>query len=113
MNIPNKILPADYVMAFEIYNSTTVIKIVTKDGELASIGRVVIVEDIAVYDRISTEEDHKRKGLATYLMGELEKIAASKNAHINFLVATEQGKLLYQTLGWEVFSPYTSAVIPS
>ncbi|ULT26006.1 GNAT family N-acetyltransferase [Sphingobacterium sp. E70] len=84
----------------------------TKDGELASIGRLVIVDDLAVYDRISTEENHKRKGLATFLIKELEQIALSKNVHRNFLVATEQGKLLYQSLGWKICSLYTSVVIP-
>jgi GNAT superfamily N-acetyltransferase len=80
---------------------------------LASIGHLVIVGELAVYDRISTEENHKRKGLATLLIKELEKIAVSKNVRNNFLVATEEGRLLYQTLGWEVCSLYTSVVIPS
>lgn len=84
----------------------------TKNGELASAGRIVIVDDLAVYDRISTEENHKRNGLATFLIKELERIAISKNVYKNFLVATEQGKLLYQSLGWKVCSLYTSFVIP-
>ncbi|RKE47096.1 GNAT family N-acetyltransferase [Sphingobacterium detergens] len=112
MNIPNKRLPDGYEIEFDGYNSTTVVKIVTKDGELACIGRLVIVDDLAVYDRISTEENHKRKGLATFLIKELERIALSKNVHRNFLVATEQGKLLYQSLGWKICSLYTSVVIP-
>ena len=110
MNIPTINLPDGYEIKFDSYNSTTAVKI-TKDGALASIGRLVIVDDLAVYDRISTEEDHKRKGLATFLMKELERIAISKNVHKNFLVATEQGKLLYQSLGWEVCSLYTSVVM--
>lgn len=113
MSIPQISLPDDYIVEFENYNSTTLIKIMTKDRELASIGRVIIVDDVAVYDRISTEENHKRKGLATYLMTELEQIAISKNVYKNFLVATEQGKILYQSLGWQVCSLYTSVVIPS
>lgn len=112
MNIPGKCLPQGYQIEFTSSGSTSIVKIMTKNGELASIGRLVIVDGLAVYDRIFTEENHKRKGLATILMGELEKIAVSKNTYRNFLVATEQGKLLYQTLGWEIFSPYTSVVIP-
>lgn len=113
MNIPKINLPDNYIVEFEFYNSTTLIKIMTKDRELASTGRVIIVNDLAVYDRISTEENHKRKGLATYLIAELEQIAISKNVYKNLLVATEQGKLLYQSLGWKVCSLYTSVVIPS
>jgi hypothetical protein len=45
-------------------------------------------------------------------MHELEKIAVSNGIHNNFLVATEQGKSLYETMGWELYSSYTSIVIP-
>lgn len=113
MHIPNKSMPDGYKIELENDNSTTVVRILTEDGELASIGHLVIVGELAVYDRISTEENHKRKGLATLLIKELEKIAVSKNVRNNFLVATEEGRLLYQTLGWEVCSLYTSVVIPS
>ena len=114
MNFPIHIgLPDGYQMKSESYNSTFVIKIIAGNGEQAAIGRVVIVDDIAVYDRILTEKDHQRKGLATFLMKELEKIALSKEISRNFLVATEQGKFLYESLGWEVYSIYTSIVIPA
>lgn len=112
MIIPKVILPDGYEVEFDSYNSTTLVKVVTQSGELASSGRVVIVDDLAVYDRISTEENHVRKGLATFLMKELEQIAISQNAYKNFLVATEQGKLLYESLGWTICSLYTSVVIP-
>ena len=112
MTIPKNSLPDNYKVDVEKYNATTVVKVLTKDGELASVGRLVIVDDLAVYDRISTEENHKRKGLATYLMAELEKVALSHNINTNFLVATEQGRKLYQALGWKVCSPYTTIVIP-
>lgn len=112
MKFSNGSLPNEYKLEFDNYNSTFVVRIVTQNGELASIGRVALVDDIAVYDRISTESDHRRKGLASFLIKELEKIALSKGVFKNFLVATEEGKLLYQSLGWEVYSLYTSVVIP-
>ena len=111
MNIPNASLPKGYKVELSSHNLTTVAKITTKIGELAAIGRVIIVEDLAVFDRVLTEEKHRRKGLATYLIKELEQIAMSKNIYKNFLVATEQGKLLYQPLGLKVSSLYTSVVI--
>jgi GNAT superfamily N-acetyltransferase len=112
MNIPDIILHNDYQLEYETYNSTFVVKITTKNGELASIGRVVLVDDLAVYDRIFTERNHQRKGLATFLMKELEKIALSKGIVNHFLVSTEAGKPLYQSLGWKTESLYTSIVIP-
>ena len=112
MDIPNISLHHDYKLEFDSYNSTFVVRIVTQQGELASAGRVVLIDDLAVYDRISTNSNHRRKGLAKFLMKELEKIALSKNIFQNFLVATEEGKSLYRSLGWEIYSLYTSIVIP-
>ena len=101
-----------YKLEFEHYNSTCLVKILADNGAVASTGRVVLVDDLAIYDRISTEIDHTRKGLATILMRELEKIALSKGINKNFLVATEEGKLFYKSLGWELSCLYTSVVIP-
>jgi hypothetical protein len=111
MSFSNHNLSDDYKFEFDNYNSTFVIRIVTKNGELASIGRVVLVDDLAIYDRISTEANHRRKGLGAILMKELEKIALANNVSNNFLVATEEGKSLYLSLGWEIYSLYSSAVI--
>jgi GNAT superfamily N-acetyltransferase len=113
MNFSNVSLQDHYRVELSQYNSTFVVKILTKNGDLASMGRIVFVDDLAVYDRISTENNHRRKGLATFLMKELEKIAISKGISNNFLVATEEGKTLYESLGWELYSLYTSIVIPS
>lgn len=113
MNFSNVSLQDNYRVELNQYNSTFVVKIITKNGELASIGRIVFVDDLAIYDRISTENNHRRKGLATFLIKELEKVAISKGISNNFLVATEQGKTLYESLGWELYSLYTSIVIPA
>jgi len=45
------------------------------------------------------------------LMRELENIALAKGVSKNFLIATEEGKFLYESLGWEVYSLYTSIVM--
>lgn len=105
-------LADEYNLGFEEYNTTHVIRIIANNGDVAAIGRVVLVDDLAVYDRIATQDNHKRKGLATVVMKELEKIALSKGIYRNCLVATEAGKLLYESLGWELYSLYTSVVIP-
>lgn len=113
MDIVYDSLPEEYRLELENYNSTFVVKIHTQKGELASIGRVVLVDDMAVYNRIMTDNNHRRKGLARFLIKELEKIALSKGISKNFLVATEEGRLLYESLGWELYCLYTSIVIPA
>ncbi|WP_428229346.1 GNAT family N-acetyltransferase [Flavobacterium sp.] len=111
MGIPKRTLQNTYKVEFEQYNATYLVRIVTKEGVLAATGRVVLVDDLAVYDRISTEPTHKRMGLGTLVMKELEKIALANSVYHNFLVATEEGKLFYESLGWELYSLYTSVVI--
>lgn len=111
MVFPNHNLNTEYRLEFDFYNSTFVVRILTQNNEEVAIGRVVLVDDIAVYDRIITESNHRRKGLATIIIKELEKIAHSKGITKSILVATEDGKQLYESLGWEVHSLYTSIVI--
>jgi len=112
MNFPQISLAEGYHLEFSEYNTTFVVRIAAENGEQASIGRVSLIDDIAVYDRIITEKDHQRKGLATFLLKELETIALSKGITNNLLVATEEGKLLYETLGWKMYCLHTSVVIP-
>lgn len=111
MVFPNHHLDTEYEFEFDHYKSTFVVRILTQNNEEVAIGRVVLVDDIAVYDRIITESNHRRKGLATIIIKELEKIAHSKGITKSILVATEDGKQLYESLGWEVHSLYTSIVI--
>lgn len=112
MHFPDKPLNKEYQVEYENGNAVFVVKILTKNNEIASIGRIVLVDDLAVYDRISTTDQHQRKGLATFVMKELEKIARSKGISRNFLVATEEGRALYESFGWQLYSLYTSIVIP-
>lgn len=111
MVFPNADLGTEYQLEFDQYNSTFVVRILTQNNEQAAIGRMVLVDDLAVYDRIVTESGYRRKGFATLIIQELEKIALSKGIYKNFLVATEDGKQLYQSLGWQVYCLYTSFVI--
>lgn len=112
MVIHEKPLPEGYSMeTLQQKPDSFVVKINTGDREEAAIGRLIIVDGLAIYDRIKTEKGHRRKGLATQLINELRRIAVSKGVSENFLVATEQGKLLYESLGWKIYSLYTSIVI--
>lgn len=45
-------------------------------------------------------------------MMKLEAIGREKGAVRGVLVATPDGRALYESLGWELHSPYTTAVIP-
>lgn len=104
------LLPGGYRLEIEKCPAVSVIRIMQNE-ELASIGRVVVVDGYAIYDRIETIAEHRRLGLATRVMTELEAIALEQGGTKGVLVATAEGKNLYETLGWEVYCDYTTAVI--
>ncbi|WP_162817977.1 GNAT family N-acetyltransferase [Niabella yanshanensis] len=106
-------LPAGYIPETEQYPATQVLRIICRESlELAAVGRLVITGDLAVYDRICTTAAHQRKGLATILMRELENLALTQGVSKNLLVATAEGRLLYERMGWSLYCPYSSVVIP-
>lgn len=86
-------------------------KVRTVDGVTVASGFAAEAGDCFVYDRVSTDEAHRRRGLARAVMkmlGAARKSPSTPQA----LVATDQGRALYVTMGWTVLSPWTTAFIP-
>ncbi|WP_168796452.1 GNAT family N-acetyltransferase [Arthrobacter echini] len=69
--------------------------------ELAARGSVSVVGDYAVYDRIITEEQFRRRGLASYVMRALTAGVLTDDVTTGLLVATSDGRALYEFLGWQ------------
>jgi len=90
----------------------TLATILTSNGELAASGRVGIVGDVAIYDRIRVQDAHQRRGLGRRLMNMLGEVANRAGAARWALVATPEGRALYEALGWAVHANYTTAFIP-
>lgn len=82
------------------------------EDEAVARGRIALLGETALFDQISTEGPHRRKGLGRTLMQVLSNAAVDRRAPKGLLSATEMGRWLYQSIGWSVHSPYTSAVIP-
>jgi GNAT superfamily N-acetyltransferase len=82
------------------------------EDEAVARGRIALLGETALFDQISTDEPHRRKGLGRTLMQVLSNAAIDQRAPKGLLSATEMGRWLYQSIGWSVHSPYTSAVIP-
>lgn len=85
--------------------------IFSETGALAASGYAAEACGAIIYDRIVTEPDHRRKGLGHVLMRTLHEAWHDSSA-LELLVATEEGRALYSTLGWEIISPYSTASIP-
>jgi GNAT superfamily N-acetyltransferase len=90
----------------------TVATILAADGAVAATGRVGLVGDAAIYDQIRVQGAHQRRGLGRALMMALGDVANRAKASQWILVATPEGRALYETLGWVMHAPYTTAFIP-
>lgn len=93
-----------------IFRSGPVIKaiILAASGEVAASGYAAETREAFVYDRIITQEGHRRRGLASHLVSVLHN-ARSDSTLPQLLVATPQGRSLYSALGWELLSQYSTA----
>jgi GNAT superfamily N-acetyltransferase len=70
-------------------------------GELAAHGVMTVIGTDAVAHAINTEPGHRRRGLASALMSALVNEAVARGAKTGILVASAEGELLYQRLGWQ------------
>lgn len=105
--------PAGYVASVEVEPGTHVVRFADSTGQAAASGRVVIHRGTAVFDRIETLEPHRRRGLGSALMAALDAVAAQSGVSERLLVATDEGRALYLSLGWLVLAPYSTAVLPA
>ena len=108
-------LPAGYALLVDDVARTTGqghVRVVAPDGSLAASGHVALDERLAIYDRIVTEPAHQRRGLGSAVMRGLQLLARAHGRHEGVLVATDQGRALYESLGWRLHSPWAGAVIP-
>jgi GNAT superfamily N-acetyltransferase len=107
-----EVVPLYHLMLEAIADHLTLATIISSDGELAASGRIGLVGDVAIYDRIRVQDAHQRRGLGRALMSALGEAANRAGATHWLLVATPEGRALYETLGWAVHAPYASAFIP-
>jgi GNAT superfamily N-acetyltransferase len=68
---------------------------------VAARGSVSVVGDYAVYDRIVTEEDFRRRGLGSYVMRALTAVVLEDDVTTGLLMASADGRALYEFLGWQ------------
>ena len=88
------------------------VQVLAADGSLAASGHIALDERHAIYDRIVTDPAHQRRGLGRAVMHALQGLAHAHGRHAGVLVATDQGRALYESLGWRMHAPWATAVIP-
>jgi GNAT superfamily N-acetyltransferase len=82
------------------------------DGTLAARGVLGIDGATAVYDQIVTEARFGRRGLGSAIMAELGRRASRRGVTESLLVATADGRALYERLGWTLRSDIVSVISP-
>lgn len=102
--------PTDYALHRVREGDAIVVRVYSPDGSLAANGYAAEVSGVFIYDRIVTAPEHRRKGLSNIVMNALGPGRSSPDVP-KLLVATEDGRALYTTLGWRVLSPYSTAMI--
>lgn len=105
-------LPSGYQAETVHKGATLYVRIMTESGDVAASGYAAHYGDAYVYDLIITAPAHQRKGLGRAVMARLQAEKAGADC-TELLVATKAGRALYQTLGWTVLSPYSTALIPA
>lgn len=65
----------------------------------------------AIFDQVVTSPAHRRLGLGRHAMAQLSQAAQARGAESGLLVATEDGRALYTSLGWRVESLMTAASV--
>lgn len=100
--IPSTPAPTDVLL--DISGPVALARIVV-EGRLAAHGQAAVSGTDAVFDRITTEAEFRRRGLGGLLMAGLAAWASDQGASAGILVASEMGQRLYSRLGWQVAAP--------
>lgn len=105
-------LAAGYVQELRAEGAVLVVEIQDADGVLAASGRAALTGGFAVFDKIITDPAHQRRGLGRFVMGVLGERARTLGAARGVLVATPEGRALYEVLGWRFEGRMETVVIP-
>ena len=83
-----------------IEERSATVTVTTEDGELAASGHVAVADGFAVFDRIVTEPNFRRRGLGSFIMRALTAAVSEHGADQGLLIASIDGQHLYHHLGW-------------
>lgn len=108
---PGAALAPSYRLETTRHGPTVHAVIHAQDGALAASGYAVAHGQAFVFDRIHTHPDHRRRGLGRALMAALAQMQTATDT-TPVLVATDDARRLYETLGWHTVSPYSTIVMP-
>ncbi|MEU9113307.1 GNAT family N-acetyltransferase [Streptomyces sp. NPDC048483] len=92
--------PEGYTASVETRDGVTYVQVRDAAGGPAATGQMAVLGQATVVGRVVTEEAHRRRGLGDFVMRTLADHAAAEGASLGILGATDDGRALYETLGW-------------
>ncbi len=90
----------EFSSRWDIDGNAVTLRLETAD-RIAAEGTVGVLGDTAVFDAIETSPGFQRRGLGRCVVSMLTSFALDQGATHGLLAATDQGRLLYESLGWD------------
>lgn len=112
-DVESPIVPEEFEAVVERNDGWFLLTIQTTDdhpegaGVAAARGRVAAVDHYAVFDRIWTSPDFRRRGLGSLVMRYLASLVLEHDVEEGLLVASADGQALYGHLGWTELADVT------
>ncbi|WP_309081000.1 GNAT family N-acetyltransferase [Zhihengliuella sp.] len=94
--------PEGFVLQTERDGTRAYVSVHLEDDSavVAASGHVSVVDGFAVFDRIITAPEYRRRGLGSFVMRALASLALEHDVDEGLLVASLDGQALYGYLGW-------------
>ncbi|WP_168198606.1 GNAT family N-acetyltransferase [Nesterenkonia sp. NBAIMH1] len=99
-DVEDPITPEEFTTSRDDFDEWTLFTVKHGDATAAR-GRLAVVNGFSILDRIYTSPDYRRQGLGTFVTRALLAIAHEQEVEHGLLVATHDGRELYEYLGWE------------
>lgn len=117
-DVESPVVPEEYEAVVERHEGWYLLTILTSEEHAAGVGTVVArgrvapVGHRAVFDRIWTSTDFRRRGLGSLVMRYLAALALENDVDEGLLVASADGQALYGHLGWTTLADVTVFGVP-
>lgn len=102
-------VPDEYRLSIETEGALTVARAFYVTGDLVASARLGRDGEFGVFDKVVTEPAHQRKGLGSTLMRALTGHAVSLGMEWGLLVGSDEGRALYEHLGWTFLADFPGA----
>jgi GNAT superfamily N-acetyltransferase len=102
-------VPEGYRLVLETEGALTVARAFHRNGDLAASARLGRSGAFGVFDKVVTAPAHQRRGLGSTLMRALSGSAHGLGMRWGLLVGSDDGRALYEHLGWAFVSDFPGA----